>query len=477
MKDISTYLSESLNEINEATWVGPALRYAGTILLSTVIPYLISLGIKIATLKIDTWVQKFIKKYPGYKDAIVLIGQVLKDDLDKCLKSRELIYNSEHQKPSSYYKLSEYEEEILNCIQSDDDKKKVRELFKLIETDSFKEEIDECVKLNIKSMINEGLNININDIEDDDLRKKVIKYFKTFKKGKLEDEDLADNSDDEEKNDEKEKSDEELDPELQKQYDDAIEFFKKEGSKDPEKDLEDYLKTVYGDPNDSDFKEMAAEEMDEGGSTNIANINEASTLARILTGSYITSGVYAKLAKDRMAVLQCKMEQEKSESKKKEMEQAIDMIRKSNFDEKGRPKTRLFGGIKDTVTGIKSLDKGAGIGDVLKNCTLVGRVAGFAETKKFKKENPDKFERALDDVKDLISDKTEKDEDGNVLKQEEITDKDGKKKKVTTHTGPRGGKFYWPDGVPKDAKHKVYIDRSGKVKECMDLMDYLYEKF
>ena len=32
------------------------------------------------------------------------------------------------------------------------------------------------------------MNININDIEDEDLRKKVIKYFKTSKKGKLDDE-------------------------------------------------------------------------------------------------------------------------------------------------------------------------------------------------------------------------------------------------------------------------------------------------
>ena len=69
----------------------------------------------------------------------------------------------------------------------------------------------------------------------------------------------------------------------------------------------------------------------------------------------------------------------------------------------------------------------------------------------------------------------EKDSEGNVLKQEEITDKDGKKKKVTTHTGPRGGKFYWPDGAPKDTEHKVYISKDGKVKECMDLSDYLYD--
>ena len=52
-------------------------------------------------------------------------------------------------------------------------------------------------------MIREGLNININDIEDDDLRKKVIKYFKQFKKGKLEDEDLNELDDEKDTNDKK----------------------------------------------------------------------------------------------------------------------------------------------------------------------------------------------------------------------------------------------------------------------------------
>jgi len=50
------------------------------------------------------------------------------------------------------------------------------------------------------------------------------------------------------------------------------------------------------------------------------------------------------------------------------------------------------------------------------------------------------------------------------VKDEEVTDpKTGKKIKVTTYTGPRGGKFYYPEGSPHDAKHKVYV-------ECLSIM-------
>jgi predicted HTH transcriptional regulator len=62
---------------------------------------------------------------------------------------------------------------------------------------------------------------------------------------------------------------------------------------------------------------------------------------------------------------------------------------------------------------------------------------------------------AMVDAKEI-----KKDKDGNILKQEEVTGEDGKKIKVTTHTGPRGGKFYWPDGAPKDNDHKVYVKES-----------------
>ena len=67
----------------------------------------------------------------------------------------------------------------------------------------------------------------------------------------------------------------------------------------------------------------------------------------------------------------------------------------------------------------------------------------------------------LDSIDDADEHDTEKDATKKgkyVVKKEEVTDpKTGEKKKVTTYTGPRGGKFYYPDGAPKDAKHKVYV--------------------
>lgn len=63
-----------------------------------------------------------------------------------------------------------------------------------------------------------------------------------------------------------------------------------------------------------------------------------------------------------------------------------------------------------------------------------------------------------------------KDADGNVLKQEKVTDPEtGKKISVTTHTGPRGGKFYYPDGKPKTPENKVYV------RESNSLTNYLLE--
>jgi hypothetical protein len=55
------------------------------------------------------------------------------------------------------------------------------------------------------------------------------------------------------------------------------------------------------------------------------------------------------------------------------------------------------------------------------------------------------------------------------IKDEEVTDpKTGKKKKVKTYTGPRGGKFYYPDGAPKKTENRVYV-------EHLSLSDYLTE--
>lgn len=56
------------------------------------------------------------------------------------------------------------------------------------------------------------------------------------------------------------------------------------------------------------------------------------------------------------------------------------------------------------------------------------------------------------------------DEEGFQTKEETIKDEKGKNIKVTTHTGPRGGKFYYPKGAPKDEEHRVYLDKDNRAK-------------
>jgi len=236
-------------------------------------------------------------------------------------------------------------------------------------------------------MIFEGLNININDIEDDDLRKKVIKYFKTFKKGKLEDENLDEVTDDEEKKDD-----------IESEYSEEL----------------SEIKNMSDDDIVSLINSMSKEEIDE-----------------------MISELKEQLKNEDL-----------SDEDKNNIKEILEFLSKDINENLIEEATKSIGAkIKDVILAYPRCMKAA-----------IKRKRAIKNKKKEAK-------------------KVEKDEDGNVLKQEEITDKDGKKKKVTTHTGPRGGKFYWPDGAPKDAKHKVYIGKDGKVKECMDLSDYLYESF
>lgn len=147
MINLSTYINNSeIDNIDESLWIVPTLKYVGTILLSTVVPYLISIGVRVASLKIDDWLKDIIEKHPQYKKSIMIISDVLKDDMDKCKKCKQLIMNIEHQKNLKHYNydLDVYKNEIINCIQSDEDKKKVEDLIDFIKSDSdkFKNDID-----------------------------------------------------------------------------------------------------------------------------------------------------------------------------------------------------------------------------------------------------------------------------------------------------------------------------------------------
>ena len=81
------------------------------------------------------------------------------------------------------------------------------------------------------------------------------------------------------------------------------------------------------------------------------------------------------------------------------------------------------------------------------------------------------------DDHDTENDKTKKGK--YEVKDEEITDPEtGEKIKVTTYTGPRGGKFYYPDGKPKKPENKVYVHESVKIelKRYNKLRRYLLER-
>lgn len=92
----------------------------------------------------------------------------------------------------------------------------------------------------------------------------------------------------------------------------------------------------------------------------------------------------------------------------------------------------------------------------------------WAEKEKALTAERNKKQNDVDDNDDH-SDDDETEQGKYTVKDEEITDpKTGEKKKVKTYTGPRGGKFYYPDGAPKKPENKVYL-------EHLSLSDYLTE--
>lgn len=63
------------------------------------------------------------------------------------------------------------------------------------------------------------------------------------------------------------------------------------------------------------------------------------------------------------------------------------------------------------------------------------------------------------------------------LEKAEVKDPDDKSKtiNVVMHTGPNGGRFYYPKGSPHDSEHKVYVKESGDVT-TIPLYNYIIEK-
>jgi hypothetical protein len=372
-------------------------------------------------------------------------------------------------------------------------------------------------------MIKEGLNININDIEDDDLRKKVIDYFKTWKKGKLDADDLEEVVDDEEKDSKEDEEKNKKDDEFLKMADisdEDIEGFLSESlfvdTQITESEKEDAkreqqlrkLKQFGVDAGGDILKSVVSKHVKD-----IPYVGKAIAVATWGASQYVKyqNAQADKEAenkksmddlKKRMMIMYSASQTADDEKVRNSLKKQYLLLNHCIYDENGEERSpdefedalkstvgrknydRLVTKIEewDTDRGRKKVDKGLKKIEKISKHISSTDLATYEEAAKNARKNERKFAKKgdLSDFapKNKGSEKeVEKDKDGNIIKQEEITDKDGKKKKVTTHTGPRGGKFYWPDGSPKDAEHKVYIDKHGKVKECMDLSDYLYESF
>ena len=140
MQDFTTYIqNNSYEKIDEN--LSPILKRVGIIVISTVIPYLVSFGIRVLSIRLDKWMMSLMEKYPKHKDAIESIAAVIKIDLDKCSNCKDTIDNVEKQKGVKYRDMSVYEDEILNYVSSKD-KQKVKDFFDLIKSDDFKNNIE-----------------------------------------------------------------------------------------------------------------------------------------------------------------------------------------------------------------------------------------------------------------------------------------------------------------------------------------------
>lgn len=175
-------------------------------------------------------------------------------------------------------------------------------------------------------------------------------------------------------------------------------------------------------------------------------------------------------------------ENEKDEEKKQKYLEMTKTIRECSTGENGEPLGFAeIGKNIENKTGMKPnewLEKNG----VKKLTAKESEDLQKSINKEIEKQGAESFEKNAEEgvskSKTLIAqakkegDKEEpkKDADGNIVKTEQVTDpKTGKKIKVATHTGPRGGKFYWPEGKPKTPKNKVYVKES--------LSEWLDERF
>lgn len=76
------------------------------------------------------------------------------------------------------------------------------------------------------------------------------------------------------------------------------------------------------------------------------------------------------------------------------------------------------------------------------------------------KKQKEEIKKAKKQEKEEVKKKEGSEEEGITSKEEEITTPEGDKRKVTVYTGPRGGRYYYPEGSSKKPEDRVYLDES-----------------
>lgn len=186
-----------------------------------------------------------------------------------------------------------------------------------------------------------------------------------------------------------------------------------------------------------------------------------------------------------LAIAAASNENETDTNKKDENDKLIDIIIASCYDENGNPIPfdQREARMKDIVgednweefkKDLEEKQKSVSEDDFKEALEKANKDLTPEEVQKMIDAQKERAKTANAKIKNEKDEEPEKDEAGNILKDEEVTDpKTGKKIKVKTHTGPRGGKFYYPDGKPKTPEHKVYI----REDTYCELTKYLSESF
>jgi hypothetical protein len=185
--------------------------------------------------------------------------------------------------------------------------------------------------------------------------------------------------------------------------------------------------------------------------TNPYFIGGAAVVAAVATVAIVRAAKKNRMKK-MAAGLKSQIENEKNPKKKAELQEHYDKVMKTCFtaDGKPRPNPKLKNLPKEDRIKFKEQFTAD-----IKNKELKEKGKTIMKNVDFKN---DKI--AADKALKNKSEKSKGEKEGNyIVKQEEVKDpKTGKKIKVKTYTGPRGGKFYYPDGKPKKPENKVYVE-------------------